>query len=126
MLKLDQLCFPDGIAYSRRELRYYLNRKNALAMVADDAAKVLGFVVAEWDDAGIAHVITIDIQPDARRKGLGSTFMTMLEERLQKQDCNAIFLEVAVDNLPAITFYKRHGFSLLKSLPRYYNNSIDG
>ena len=37
-----------------------------------------------------------------------------------------IVLEVAVDNLAAISFYKRHGFTVMKRLPRYYNNSLDG
>ena len=128
LLTLDQLCFPEGIAYSRREMKYYLNRKNAIGMVADRLGNpaIVGFLVAERDHAGSAHIITIDVHPDARRSGLGSAFMERLEGRLLEQGCNSVFLEVAVDNLPAITFYKQHGFTLLKTLPRYYNNSIDG
>jgi ribosomal protein S18 acetylase RimI-like enzyme len=37
-----------------------------------------------------------------------------------------VFLETAVDNLAALTFYKRHGYSVLRTLPRYYQGSVDG
>ena len=37
-----------------------------------------------------------------------------------------VSLEVAVDNAKAMKFYKKHGYSVLKVLPRYYLNSIDG
>ena len=37
-----------------------------------------------------------------------------------------VSLEVAVDNEPALSFYKKHGYSVLKVLPRYYLDSIDG
>jgi ribosomal protein S18 acetylase RimI-like enzyme len=34
-------------------------------------------------------------------------------------------LETAVDNLPALTFYKRHGYDIVKTMPRYYSNGVD-
>jgi len=32
---------------------------------------------------------------------------------------------VAVDNHPAIAFYKRHGYSIVGTIPRYYLGSLD-
>jgi ribosomal protein S18 acetylase RimI-like enzyme len=49
----------------------------------------------------------------------------MAEERLAAQQCNSILLEVAVNNFPAIAFYKRHGYAVLETIPRYYLESID-
>jgi ribosomal protein S18 acetylase RimI-like enzyme len=31
-----------------------------------------------------------------------------------------------VDNERALRFYKKHGYSVLKALPRYYRDEIDG
>jgi [ribosomal protein S18]-alanine N-acetyltransferase len=71
------------------------------------------------------HIITIDVRESARRSGIGSELMATAEKRLRHAGCRSIFLEVAVDNPKAIAFYKRHGFTVLKTLPRYYQNSVD-
>jgi ribosomal-protein-alanine N-acetyltransferase len=127
--QLDQLCFTEGIAYSKRELRYYLDLKGSIKIVVTKdvpSETIAGFLVAVPQRARTAHIITIDVHPDFRRSGLGKQLMQAAEQRLKAQDCNAVLLEVAVDNIAAISFYKRLGFTVLKSLPRYYNNSIDG
>jgi ribosomal-protein-alanine N-acetyltransferase len=85
---------------------------------------ILGFLVAE-SRRGTGHLITIDVLPDARRYGLGSKLLTAAEERLQSVSCRRIYLETAVDNLPAIAFYKRHKYSVVRTVPRYYSNGVD-
>jgi ribosomal protein S18 acetylase RimI-like enzyme len=47
------------------------------------------------------------------------------ELRLNTEHCRAVRLETAVDNLPALTFYKRHGYDIVKTIPRYYSNGVD-
>ena len=34
-------------------------------------------------------------------------------------------LETAVDNLAALSFYKRHGYNVIRTWPRYYSNGVD-
>jgi ribosomal protein S18 acetylase RimI-like enzyme len=34
-------------------------------------------------------------------------------------------LETAVDNVPALSFYKRHGYDVIRTWPRYYSNGVD-
>jgi ribosomal-protein-alanine N-acetyltransferase len=87
-------------------------------------AGVVGFIVAEAGrQAG--HIITIDIVKEARGTGLGSRLMALAEERLRQARCRAVYLEAAVDNRAALAFYKRHGYFLLKTIPRYYSNGVD-
>jgi ribosomal-protein-alanine N-acetyltransferase len=52
--------------------------------------------------------------------------MQAAEERLLRAGCQSVFLEVAVNNLPALAFYKKHGYSVIKSLRRYYPGGLDG
>jgi ribosomal-protein-alanine N-acetyltransferase len=121
---VDQECFPPGISYSRRELRVYMRRKGSFTLVAEDAAgAIVGFIVAH--DGPTGHVITIDVLPAARRSGLGSLLMGAAEERLRAAGSLAVGLEAAVDNVAALTFYKRHGYSIVKTWPRYYSNGVD-
>jgi ribosomal-protein-alanine N-acetyltransferase len=121
---LDQECFPPGIAYSERELKSYMRRPGSFTMVAADGSdKISGFIVANSGRRG--HIITIDVAPAARRAGLGSQLLRAAEERLRATGARAVNLETAVDNMPALSFYKRHGYIVVSSWPRYYSNGVD-
>ena len=74
---------------------------------------------------GIGHIITIDVLPAARRSGVGSRLLVAIEERLQNAGVTRVFLETAVDNQAALSFYKRHDYFLVKTVPRYYSNGLD-
>lgn len=123
--QIDQACFARGISYTRRELAFYIARKRGFTLVAELDGKVAGFVVVDRYRHGQGHVITIDVLPEARRSGLGSRLMTAAEERLRSLGCSVVLLEAAVDNTAAIAFYKRHGYSVIQTIPRYYLDSID-
>jgi [ribosomal protein S18]-alanine N-acetyltransferase len=121
---MDQECFPPGISYSRRELSLYIRRRGALTLVAIEAAGgIAGFIVAKSGNPG--HVITIDVAPSARRSGVGSLLLGSVEERLKTSGTRVVGLETAVDNIAALSFYKRHGYSVIRIWPRYYSNGVD-
>jgi [ribosomal protein S18]-alanine N-acetyltransferase len=123
--RMDQECFPPGIAYSKRELKEYLRHRGAFTLVASDGDTdtVAGFIVVHR--ASTAHVITIDVGAEARRAGVGSLLLRAAEDRLRAGGSSAVGLETAVDNLAALAFYKRHGYSVIRTWPRYYSNGVD-
>jgi [ribosomal protein S18]-alanine N-acetyltransferase len=128
---MDQECFPPGIAYSKQELKAYLHDRRAFALVAAEDAeneerkggRAAGFIVIHAGPTG--HVVTIDVIEAARRLGLGSLLLRAAEERLRAAGSRAVSLEAAVDNLAALSFYKRHGYSVVRTWPRYYSNGVD-
>jgi [ribosomal protein S18]-alanine N-acetyltransferase len=147
--RIDQDCFPPGISYSRTELKIYIRRRRSFTLVAVSQAKqpmitsgpgqttrdssdvmpgngkIAGFIVAESGARGIGHVITIDVTAAARRSGVGSLLLRATEDRLTKTGSPAVELETAVDNISALSFYKRHGYSVIRTFPRYYSNGVD-
>ena len=141
--RLDQECFVRGISYSKKELGWYMKMKGAFTLVAEPAISteptaiekqsgktkaapgVAGFIVAQDLGKGMGHVVTIDVQPQLRRTGVGLKLMQAAEQRLQGEGCHTIYLETAVDNDTAIRFYKRLSYFVLKVIPRYYLNRID-
>jgi [ribosomal protein S18]-alanine N-acetyltransferase len=130
--RIDQECFAPGIAYSRLELAAYIQLRGSFTVVAEpvgvaveSAAKVLGFIVAQVKRRGVGHILTIDVPPAGRRFGIGSKLLTTAEERLRATACRSVVLETAVDNAAALAFYKRHHYSVVKTLPRYYSNGVD-
>ncbi len=129
--ELDQSCFPAGIAYTQYELRSYMRRAGAFTLIAQDGPEsshpglMLGFVVAECGH-GTGHIITIDVRSLARRQKVGSTLLNAAEARMRASECGFVRLETAVDNLTALSFYKRHGYDVIRVIPRYYSNGVDG
>jgi ribosomal protein S18 acetylase RimI-like enzyme len=140
---IDQSCFHHEIAYSREELQFYLRRSGAFTLVADrdgeglqlngspanddpsSQCSILAFVVAESSRRGMGHIITIDVRPAIQRQHIGSALLDAAENRLRAANCHAVRLETAVDNTSAISFYKRHGYDVIKVIPHYYSNGVD-
>jgi ribosomal-protein-alanine N-acetyltransferase len=142
---IDQECFSPGISYSRQELKFYIRRRGSFTLVAETAAekaaeqttrepveepveelvaeKIAGFIVTQTGRTG--HIITIDVIATARRSGVGSKLLRAAEDRLRTGGSRAVGLETAVDNLSALAFYKRHGYSVFETVPRYYSNGVD-
>jgi [ribosomal protein S18]-alanine N-acetyltransferase len=145
--RIDQHCFAPGISYSQTELKAYIRRRGSFTLVAVDVAQaaavpdlgidkknsppiasakgaIAGFIVAEADRSS-GHLITIDVIAAARRSGVGSLLLGSAEDRLRAARCRSVELETAVDNVSALSFYKRHGYSVIKTFPRYYSNGVD-
>src|SRR5215467_3387724 len=131
LLEIDQSCFVEGIAYSKEEMRYFLGIPTAISLVGLQDNEIMGFVITDRfrprrASRFVGKIITIDVAPPAQHSGLGTLLMSSAEDGLKQAGCDYVSLEVAVDNEPALNFYKKHGYSVLKVLPRYYLDSIDG
>ena len=126
---IDQKCFAPGIAYSRQELSFYIRRRGSFTVVAESAGGqcrgIVGFIVAEGSSRGIGHIVSIDVLEESRRSRVGSRLLNAAEQRLQGLGCRFVVLETAVDNSPALSFYKRHGYHVVRAEPRYYSNGTD-
>jgi len=123
--RLDQECFPPGVSYSKQELKAYIRSRGTFTLVAVDSGKnrTCGFIVAHSGSTG--HVITIDVSPRSRREKVGSKLLAAAEDRLRNAGAQTVGLETAVDNLSALAFYKKHGYSVVRTWPRYYSNGVD-
>jgi ribosomal-protein-alanine N-acetyltransferase len=124
LYRLDQACFPAGIAYSKATLRYFLEQAGAECLIAEDGGKIAGFILAECNGA-LAHIITLDVAESARRQGLGSALLRQAEANLALSGARTVLLETAVTNEPGIAFWKKHGYRIEAVLKRYYPGKLD-
>ena len=118
--------FPPGIAYSKPELKGYMRHRGSFTLVAADAekGKIAGFHRSARGGA-TGHVITIDVI--RRRAALGGGIVAAAGggRASRAAGSHAVGLETAVDNIAALAFYKRHGYSVIRTWPRYYSNGVD-
>ena len=151
---IDQACFPPQLAYSRPELAFYMRRPGAFTLVAEANAApatsaqansgqasaanepdsqnaaptalppILGFIVAEARRT-TGHIITIDVIQATRRLGVGSALLQAAEDQLLNAGAISVALEAAINNEPAIRFYKQKGYFVEKTIRGYYSGQLD-
>ena len=124
LYKLDQACFPPGISYSKTTLRYFLTLASADCVVAEEARRIVGFIVSE-ENPPLAHIISLDVDAKHRRLGVGTMLLEKLESNLAARGVRSILLETAIDNEAAVAFWKAHGYRIEATLKRYYLGRID-
>jgi ribosomal protein S18 acetylase RimI-like enzyme len=122
---IDQACFDRELAYSRAELQFYMRMVGAFTLVALAGDQIVGFVVGRAMRNRTGHIITIDVVREARRNGAGGELLAAAEARLHQSQCRLVTLETAVDNVAAISFYHRQGYSIMRTLRGYYSNGLD-
>jgi [ribosomal protein S18]-alanine N-acetyltransferase len=123
--EIDRICFPAHISFSRSELLFYLNHSKSITRVAEAPGRILGFVLAQVEDGKRAHVITLDVIPEARQLRIGTMLMNEIHCELKKIGVRAIFLEVGVANFPAQRLYRGLQYRFVGTLAGYYHGRED-
>ncbi len=124
LYRLDQSCFPAGIAYSKTTLRYFLSVRSADCLVAMGDTQIAGFILTE-ENPPLAHVITLDVAEKFRRRGIGSALLAESERNLALRGVRHVLLETATDNEAGVAFWQRHGYRIEATLKRYYLGRLD-
>ena len=129
LYRIDQVCFPTGIAYSKAELRYYMQHPKSFTVIAEtDDQSIAGFCTGQQylhEGSLLGHIITIDVLPEARRQRTGRQLLTAVEEHFRAHAVKSIRLEVAVDNPQAQIFYQTMGYETIGRIPAYYLGRLD-
>jgi ribosomal protein S18 acetylase RimI-like enzyme len=132
--QLQDILFP--IKYKERFYQRLLYRNHHCILVFNSAqSELLGVATAKQiqDDFNRvccsilkrkfvkrAYLMTFGVTPHARQRGLGTFVLSKIEEELNSKKFDVLSLHVKTDNIPAINFYKKNGFFIVKELTDYY------
>src|SRR5690242_17274495 len=103
LFRLDQSCFPAGISYSKTTLRYFLSLRSADCLLAIEDAHIAGFILTE-ENPPLAHIITLDVAEEFRRRGIGSALLAESERNLTLRGVRHVLLETATGNEAGVAF----------------------
>ena len=89
-----------------------------------------GFVILHVgaDSGGggrVAEIATLDVHPDHRRRGLGTSLMSQVEALAVAESVRILSLHVATTNSGAISLYRRLGFNPVARARAYYPGGRD-
>jgi ribosomal-protein-alanine N-acetyltransferase len=105
---------PARVAHSIRD-------RATNVVVAECGADLAGFGIMKYLDDD-AHLLLFAVQPEFRRKGIGSGLLEWLESTATAAGIELIFLETRATNAEARAFYAARDYRELVTLPRYYGN----
>ena len=124
LFKLDQKCFPAGIAYSKTMLKHFMAQPGAECLVAVDENVIVGFILTE-ENPPLGHVMTLDVAESHRRKGIGTLLLNESENNLRFRGVRTVLLETALTNEAGVAFWQRHGYRIEAVLKNYYPGHLD-
>lgn len=127
VMRLNNRCFEAGESYTRHTFEFLLNDPNTISYrVIGSGSELVAFIFLMLSQDGSAHVTTIGVAPEHRRRGLAQKLLTHSERALRIRGISTLMLEVRVSNVIAQQLYRKLGYVTLQRLERYYNDGEDG
>ncbi len=124
VMHIDGLSLPTP--WSERNFRYELLENPASQLLVAEAsgkeAQVLGFI-GFWMLVDEAHISTIAVHPDHRRRGIGELLLRGAMQMAIALGANLITLEVRQSNIGAINLYAKQGFQVVGRRREYYRDN---
>jgi ribosomal-protein-alanine N-acetyltransferase len=125
LYEIEQQCFKDE-AFPKQQIAYLLAEYNSISLVARVNGEIAGFVIGRIDvdrKLPVGHILTIDVVPIHRRKGIAQQLLREIEEIFRQKGAVECCLEVREDNDAALSLYRKLGYAKIAKLDRYYGEA---
>ena len=126
LMRLSMRCFRGSETYNRETFEYLLREPNILgyqALTSNNA--ISGFVFVLANTGNIAHITTIAVAPEHRKRGVAQLLLDHIDKALIAKGLESIVLEVRISNYAAQNLYSNHGYVIIQKLNEYYNDGED-
>jgi ribosomal-protein-alanine N-acetyltransferase len=125
LCQIETECFRDE-AFTKEQIFQLLKEYNCVSLVARVDGNIVGFVIGMMyvdRKALYAHILTIDVSPAYRRRGIGRMLLQEIERIFEEKGVEASHLEVREDNVAAINLYRKLGYEKIGKLRNYYGKA---
>ena len=114
---LHAICFEDS--WHTELLGKILSAPGTFGLFCRPHGKPRGFVICR-SSGQEGEILSLAVAPGVRRNGLGSALLDAAKAHAMTREIEALFLEVAEDNMAARRLYENSGFKIVGRRPRYY------
>jgi len=125
LYEIEMECFEKE-AFTKQQIAYLLTDYNSTGLIAELNGEIVGFVIAKIckdKKSATGHILTIDVSPKHRRKGIGLRLLQEIERIFKDKGVNVCFLEAREDNIAALNLYRKFGYGEAGRLESYYGNA---
>jgi len=133
VININRVCLPENYASY-----FFLDTYNSLPetfIVAEAQARVVGYIMCRIEHgfsdvrklrfAKKGHIISVAVMPEFRNMGIATSLVTEAMTALSAMHVDECFLEVRMSNQAAINLYRKLGFEVTRTMPRYYFDGSD-
>jgi ribosomal-protein-alanine N-acetyltransferase len=120
--RLQRRAFVPPLAYGRATLLLLWALPHVRFLVAREGGAIVGCAIGDRS-GGQSRVINICVDPEARRRGIGTILLRALESELPTGD---VVLMVEQKNAAAEALYRREGYLPVGVSRGYYGRGRDG
>ena len=120
LAEIHAAAFPAGERWGSDAIALQLGLHGAFGLVSPRGGFILARCVADE-----AEVLTLAVDPAARRHGIGRFLLTRAMRTAGTRGAVSMFLEVAEPNAAARALYATCGFSEVGRRARYYAGDVD-
>lgn len=124
ILGIERAAFPEE-PYTRAVFLNLYAECRELFLIARVSRRIAGYMATRLHP-GAAEIISVAVDPERRRAGVGAALLTYTLEQVKQLGVRSVELMVRVDNGDAIRFYRRFGFRRVGEVPAYYENGQAG
>jgi ribosomal-protein-alanine acetyltransferase len=125
LYEIEKQCFGQE-AFTKQQLAYLLTVYNAIGLAARVNSEIAGFAIAQVDigrNTSFGHILTVDIAPAYRRKGIAQKLLQEIETIFREKSIKECRLEVREDNVAALNLYQKLGYKKVGKLEKYYGEA---
>lgn len=109
----------NGAPWSERSFRSELTSPQSVFRVAIESGRVVGYA-GLWLIVDEAHITTVAVDPEMRRKGIGRHVVVEILKLAQEAGMLCATLEVRAGNAAALALYEKLGFERVAIRKGYY------
>ncbi|MGI8895940.1 MAG: GNAT family N-acetyltransferase [Casimicrobiaceae bacterium] len=108
-----------GWAYRTERIAKLIGDPEAVALVARDSPRSVGFAVMTFGDER-AHLVLLAVHSTHHRRGIARRMIEWLLSTAAVAGIASIHVELRADNRPAYALYRALGFAETLRVPGYY------
>lgn len=120
LYRLEKKCFPVD-SWPLIDIIFVLILPRIVRLKATDGGRLVGFVFGEHR-RGIGWISSFGVDPDFRRRGIGTALLNQCEQALGNRQ---VRLSVRASNSSAIRLYEKQGYKAVGTWSRYYRGGED-
>ena len=134
---IEKACFDERDAFVEQVFHYFLIRpKMEIFLVATNNEAILGFIIVQPKSRFHYTIVTIDVLPEWRRKGIGRKLMLEIEKEIisTHRRGNGVSNEVEAQielvvfeqNTAAKILYEKLDYEKTRTIKNYYSKNRNG
>lgn len=125
LYEIEIKCFERD-AFTQQQIACLLTDSTSSGLISRVEHEIVGFVIGKtYMDKRLTtgHILTIDVSPEHRRKGIGQRLLQEIEGIFKDKGVKICYLEARENNAAALKLYRKFGYTKTGRLSNYYGNA---